>query len=66
MKKRGRPKLTNEPLVPVCVKLPVSLYDRLYAEARRAGASVPGLIRRRLGRRIRISKIDKRMPVRAS
>ena len=51
--RRGRPPLSErEPSTDVCLKLPVSIYDRAYKEAAKLHVTVPEVIRRALCREL--------------
>ena len=54
MAKPGRPRVSAEPNEAVCVKVPVSLYDRAYEKADRDRVTVPELIRRALAKDLEI------------
>jgi hypothetical protein len=46
--KIGRPSKFNEPTIAIGVRVPVSTYDRLCAEARQSGSDVATCVRARL------------------
>jgi hypothetical protein len=64
-KRTGRPPLDpGDPSVRLCVRLPATRYDALYARARAARVSVPELVRRALQPRVVPSKVPARKPSR--